>query len=288
MSFSPDGSVLVSGSYDRTIRLWDVATGEQLKTLQGHTYSITSVAVSPSSTTIASGSIDGTVLLWTFPDITAAIEILGDLNSDGIVNVLDIVLIAASIGESGESDADLDGDGEVNTQDLIIAANALGNAAGAPSVHSLSATQVEQWLSLAKREASQSIQISASDTVSYQRGIQVLEQILESLTPQRQHCLPTIQTRSIRRHDTLPVSISFRGHLDNLCIQRSSRPNLDVRTSTGGYISESQPCSVLDGRNELGEPVASGIYFYTLSTESTRDSVTAGDFTATRKMLIRK
>jgi len=43
-----------------------------------------------------------------------------------------------------------------------------------------------------------------------------------------------------------------------------------------------------DGRNAFGEPVASGIYFYTLSTESTRDSVTAGNFTATRKMLIRK
>ena len=41
-------------------------------------------------------------------------------------------------------------------------------------------------------------------------------------------------------------------------------------------------------RNDLGESVASGIYFYTLSTKSTRDSVTAGDFTATRKMLIRK
>ena len=43
-----------------------------------------------------------------------------------------------------------------------------------------------------------------------------------------------------------------------------------------------------DGRNAFGEPVASGLYLYTLSTESTRDSVTAGDFTATRKMLIRK
>ncbi len=43
-----------------------------------------------------------------------------------------------------------------------------------------------------------------------------------------------------------------------------------------------------DGRNAFGEPVASGLYFYTLSTESTRDSVTAADFTATRKMLIRK
>ncbi len=43
-----------------------------------------------------------------------------------------------------------------------------------------------------------------------------------------------------------------------------------------------------DGRNAFGEPVASGVYFYTLSTESTRDSVTAGDFSDTRKMLIQK
>ena len=43
-----------------------------------------------------------------------------------------------------------------------------------------------------------------------------------------------------------------------------------------------------DVKNNVGEPVASGVYFYTLSTESTRDSVTTGDFTATRKMLIRK
>ena len=43
-----------------------------------------------------------------------------------------------------------------------------------------------------------------------------------------------------------------------------------------------------DGKNAHGEPVASGIYFYTLSTESTRDSVTTGNFTTTRKMLMMK
>ena len=65
--FSPDGAILVSGSYDATIRLWDIATGKQLETFDGHTYSITSVAVSPDGSTIASGSVDGTVLLWTSP-----------------------------------------------------------------------------------------------------------------------------------------------------------------------------------------------------------------------------
>ncbi|MYH80594.1 T9SS type A sorting domain-containing protein, partial [Candidatus Poribacteria bacterium] len=55
----------------------------------------------------------------------------------------------------------------------------------------------------------------------------------------------------------------------------------------GTYQTHSR-AAYWDGRNELGEPVASGVYFYTLSTESTRDSVTADDFTATRKMLIQK
>ena len=55
----------------------------------------------------------------------------------------------------------------------------------------------------------------------------------------------------------------------------------------GMYQSRSR-AAYWDGKNAFREPVASGVYFYTLSTESTRDSVTAGDFTATRKMLIRK
>ncbi|MDE0423470.1 MAG: leucine-rich repeat protein [Candidatus Poribacteria bacterium] len=63
---------------------------------------------------------------------------------------------------------------------------------------------------------------------------------------------------------------------------------LDLGHQAAGLYQYRSRAAYWDGRNEVGEPVASGIYFYTLSTESTRDSVTAGDFTATRKMLIRK
>ena len=57
-------STLASGSDDNTVRLWDVQTGEQLRTLEGHTDGVTSVAFSPDGNTLASGSDDNTVRLW--------------------------------------------------------------------------------------------------------------------------------------------------------------------------------------------------------------------------------
>ncbi len=65
--FSPDGQTVVSGSLDKTIRLWNPKTGEHLKTLTGHTYAVNSVAFSPDGKTLASGSSDGTILLWEVP-----------------------------------------------------------------------------------------------------------------------------------------------------------------------------------------------------------------------------
>ena len=64
MSFSPDGRTLVSSSDDKTLRLWDVASGKELHSLAGHTASVNSVAFSPDGRTLASGSQDKTILLW--------------------------------------------------------------------------------------------------------------------------------------------------------------------------------------------------------------------------------
>jgi WD40 repeat protein len=64
VTFSPDGRHLASGSQDQTVRLWDVNTGQCLKTLAGHTNWVSSVAFSPDGRLLASGSNDQTVRLW--------------------------------------------------------------------------------------------------------------------------------------------------------------------------------------------------------------------------------
>ena len=64
VSFSPDGATLASGSWDGTVQLWDVVTGEPIATLGGRESSGSSVSFSPDGATLASGSWDGTVQLW--------------------------------------------------------------------------------------------------------------------------------------------------------------------------------------------------------------------------------
>jgi len=64
LTFSSDGTSLVSGSDDTTVKLWDVQTGGVVRTFSGHTDSICSVSISADSTTIVSGSDDMTICLW--------------------------------------------------------------------------------------------------------------------------------------------------------------------------------------------------------------------------------
>jgi WD40 repeat protein len=64
VSFSPDGRTLASGARDHTVRLWEVASGRELRTLSGHTSRVTSVSFSPDGRTLASGAADNTVRLW--------------------------------------------------------------------------------------------------------------------------------------------------------------------------------------------------------------------------------
>ena len=73
VAYSPDGRLLASGSADKTVRIWDLATGQEIRTLVGHTDWVTGVSFSPDGRRLASSSYDGTVKIWDLTRLSAGI-----------------------------------------------------------------------------------------------------------------------------------------------------------------------------------------------------------------------
>ena len=126
LTFTPDGRVLVSADrYSGQVDFWNYKTYKHLGTLDAHIL-IDDVAFSVDGNTLATLG-DSTVLLWDYEALNITNEVTepdADVNDDGVVNILDLVVVANAFGEP-EPDADVNGDGVVNVLDLVIIANAI-------------------------------------------------------------------------------------------------------------------------------------------------------------------
>ena len=200
----------------------------------------------------------------------------GDVNRDGVVNILDLVMIASQFGSAGQNLAvDVNGDGVVNILDLIFVAGRFDGAAAAPAAQpqaALTAADVQGWLVDARS-------LEVRDSI-LKRGIMVLEQLLISLTPTETQLLPNYPN-PFNPETWIPYRLAEDAFVTLTIYDGAGQivRTLDVGHQIASAYERRSKAVYWDGRNEFGEAVASGVYFYHLS---------AGDYSATRKMLVLK
>ena len=202
----------------------------------------------------------------------------GDVNRDGVVNILDLIRVAQQLGKRvpPNSPVDINGDGVVNIFDLTLVAQGIGKStAAAPAVATgrVDAATIEAWITLARLEDDGSI--------AFRQGIANLESLLASLIIPQETALLANYPNPFNPETWIPYQLATPAEvmLTIYDMTGSTVRHLEVGHQPAGVYQNRSRAAYWDGRNGRGESVASGLYFYTLS---------AGEFTATRKMLIRK
>ena len=202
--------------------------------------------------------------------------LIGDVNRDEVVNILDLILVARQLGKRlpPNSPEDINGDGVVNIFDLTLVAQGIGGAA-APAVATgrVDTATIEAWIAQGRLEDDGSI--------AFRQGIANLQNLLASLTIPKETVLLANYPNPFNPETWIPYKLPLPAEvtLTIYDMHGAAVRRLEVgHQATGTYQNRSRAL-YWDGRNQRGEFVASGIYFYTLK---------ADEFTATRKMLIRK
>ena len=232
------------------------ADAEGNRTLGGtRTYRI--LDVKPSIVSVSGHLIDadGMSYIPTFISAKVIVPLLGDVNRDGSVNILDLVRVASKFGQRVNGDpADVNEDGIVNIVDLVRVAGALGNAAAAPSLHlqagaQLTATAVQHWLTQAQAQSAHLTDITS------QRGILMLQQLLAALIPKETALLPNYPN-PFNPETWLPYQLSEPAEvtLHIYAVDGRQIRRLALGHQPAGMYQSKNRAAYWDGRNQLGEP----------------------------------
>ena len=201
-----------------------------------------------------------------------------DVNGDGTVDSKDVdaILVALAAG-STDTKYDVDGDGTVNIFDLIDLRGQIQGAAAAPTLLGMkfSSVQIERLQGLIDELiASGDRSPAALKTLIY------LQQLIVMARPEKTQLLANYPN-PFNPETWIPYELAT--HTD-VCITIYNAQGVVIRTlqlgqQSAGYYTDRERAAYWDGKNALGEQVASGIYFYQLETD---------DMSSLRKMVILK
>ena len=224
---------------------------------------------------------------WADLFITAkGVESSGDVNQDGIINILDIILVAQNLGQKPPSNprVDVNKDGQVNILDLVSVAERLGEKVVA------SPSQVDIITSIAS---------SPKEIITVQRAVRELEAVPEKSHNVRitlQFLRAWLENADQRVRETrllpnypnpfnpetwIPYQLAKAADVSMKIYDVSGHlvRTIPIGFKPVGYYLTRERAAYWDGRNETGESVSSGVYFLRF---------VAGEFTATQRVVIVK
>ncbi len=252
------------------------------------------IAASPRLYTYTATDARGASAALTFT-ITVTSTTRVDVNGDGVVDVADLVIVAMAYGTRVPAGTDLPADVNldlvVNLLDLTLVAQAIdaaGGGANAPSLGDIVAVaEASNALSggnLAYRNVANALADAKLEKGIPETVLQALQRLLIEMEmaeiPESTALLPNYPN-PFNPETWIPYHLATDADvtLTIYDLRGGVVQQLSLGHQAAGVYESRGRAAYWDGKNQLGEHVASGLYFYTL---------TAGEFTATRKMLIAK
>ena len=217
------------------------------------------------------------VALFYGTQVPDGVSVPADVNSDGTVDILDLTAVAQAIDAANNSDT-LSADDVAAVLEAIAGIEAIPEA---PARHALLSGIASRNVAAAFEAAKH----LTTDDARFGKWMPMLRELLHRLTEMRETpnttaLLPNYPN-PFNPETWIPYHLS-KGTEVTLTIydvRGVAVRKLTLGHQAAGVYQSRGRAAYWDGRNESGEPVASGVYFYTL---------TAGEFTATRKLLIAK
>ncbi len=203
-----------------------------------------------------------------------------DVNKDGVVDNTDAALVADALGETNPDNPRLDvnGDGRVNFLDLLLVfdnrdeTNAAPIAVADAKLPKVSREEVQRQIDL--------LIASNNDSLTAQQTLAYLQSLLEVVSPERTRLLANYPN-PFNPETWIPYQLATDSNVQITIFNTTGNVvrTLKLGHQSEGYYTDRSRAAYWDGRNAIGEQVASGVYFYVF---------TANEFSATRKMLILK
>ncbi len=238
----------------------------KVNAIKGSTLALRDVLLSNNEGNKSYAWIEGTQLLNSAIAEGCATFNIKDVNKDCVVNIQDLVLVASNLGRGGDNVADVNGDGTVDIIDLVLVAGSIGDTADAPAVYAntqemFSVSNVQQWLREARK-------VNLTDA-TFQRGILTLKQLLIVLSPKETVLLPNYPN-PFNPETWIPYHLASASNVSITIygVQGTVIRRLELGHQQEGYYTSRSRAAYWDGTNNVGERVASGIYFYQLQTDN--------------------